>query len=65
MKMDRIMCRVVVRNPIIKLFNGEVPDWHKEHLHPNGLYYDGYLTELFIATYDGPIKKKKLIIKKI
>lgn len=42
----------------IKIFNGEIPDWHKEHLHPNGLYYDGYLTELFIAIYDGPIKKE-------
>lgn len=41
-----------------KMFNGNPPDWHKEHLHPYGIFYDGYFTELFVATYDGKLKKE-------
>ena len=42
----------------IKDFNGNYPKWHAKYLHPNGLVYDGYFTELFIAEYDGPLKKE-------
>lgn len=41
-----------------KMFNGNPPDWHRQELHPYGVYYDGYFTELFVARYSSDIKKE-------
>lgn len=38
-------------NSFITDFEGVYPEWHKKYLHPNGLTYTGYFTELFVAKY--------------
>lgn len=42
----------------VRNFNNHYPKWHVDILHPKGLIYDGYFSEMYIAEYDKPLERE-------
>lgn len=42
----------------VRNFNNNYPKWHKDILHPKGLIYDGYFSEVFYAEYKCPLERE-------